>query len=144
MSKPAVVLVSGGMDSAVVLAMATGVLPNVQAALLGCLALGALGVVDMNSAYRSIHWSTLVLIAGMLPFALALERTGGVAMAADALVSVVGDADPRLILAALFAATAILGLFISNTATAVLMAPVAITIAAIIFGAAMVIASAIK
>ncbi|MBP7337133.1 MAG: SLC13 family permease [Niveispirillum sp.] len=114
---------------AVVLAMATGVLPNVQAALLGCLALGALGVVDMNSAYRSIHWSTLVLIAGMLPFALALERTGGVALAADALVAVVGQAEPRLILAALFAATAVLGLFISNTATAVLMAPVAITIA---------------
>ncbi|MFV3130785.1 SLC13 family permease [Niveispirillum sp. KHB5.9] len=114
---------------AVVVCMATGLLPNAQAALLGCLALGALGIMDMRTAYRSIHWSTLVLIAGMLPFALALERTGGVALAADALVSVVGDAQPRLILAALFAVTAILGLFISNTATAVLMAPVSISIA---------------
>lgn len=114
---------------AVILAMATGVLPNAQAALLGCLALGLLGCIDMNSAYRSIHWQTLVLIAGMLPFALALERTGGVDIAANALVSTLGDAHPRLILAAIFAATAVLGLFISNTATAVLMAPVALTIA---------------
>ncbi|MFV3075282.1 SLC13 family permease [Niveispirillum fermenti] len=114
---------------AVIVAMATGVLPNVQVALLGCLALGLLGCVDMVSAYRSIHWQTLILIAGMLPFALALERTGGVGMAAQALVSMLGEAHPRMILAVIFAATAILGLFISNTATAVLMGPVALTIA---------------
>ena len=101
--------------------MVSGVIPNVQAALLGC--------VDMSSAYRSISWQTLVLIVGMLPFSIALQRTGGVDLAAEALTALVGEASPRLVLAALFVITALLGLFISNTATAVLMAPVALAIA---------------
>jgi di/tricarboxylate transporter len=109
--------------------MVSGVVPNVQAALLGCLLMGALGCVDLNSAYRSIDWKTIVLIVGMLPFSIALERTGGVDMAADGLMALVGGAGPRAILATLFVITAILGMFISNTATAVLMAPVAITMA---------------
>ena len=65
----------------------------------------------------------------MLPFSVALQRTGGVDLAANALVSLVGDASPHVVLASLFAITAVLGLFISNTATAVLMAPVALAIA---------------
>jgi di/tricarboxylate transporter len=58
-----------------------------------------------------------------------LQRTGGVDLAADAVVSLVGGAAPHLVLATLFVITAMLGLFISNTATAVLMAPVALAIA---------------
>jgi di/tricarboxylate transporter len=103
--------------------------PNVQAALIGCLLMGLLGCVDFNSAYRSINWKTLVLIVGMLPFSLALQRTGGIDLAADALVAAMGSAAPRQLLLALFVITAVLGLFISNTATAVLMAPVALAIA---------------
>lgn len=110
--------------------MVTGALPNVHAALLGCLLMGFAGCVDLRSAYRSIHWPSLVLIVGMLPFSLALQRTGGVDLAADALVALAGDAGPRLVLAAIFVATAMLGMFISNTAVAVLMAPVALAVAA--------------
>jgi di/tricarboxylate transporter len=109
--------------------MVSGILPNVQAALIGCLLMGLFGCVDMTSAYRSISWKTLVLIVGMLPFSLALQRTGGVDLAADALLAVAGDFSPRLVLAVLFVVTAGLGLFISNTATAVLMAPVALAMA---------------
>jgi di/tricarboxylate transporter len=109
--------------------MVSGAIPNVQAALIGCLLMGVLGCVDLSSAYRSIDWKTLVLIVGMLPFSIALERTGGVELAADALTALVGDAGPRAVLATLFAITATLGMFISNTATAVLMAPVAISMA---------------
>lgn len=109
--------------------MISGVVPNVQAALIGCLLMGALGCVDLNSAYRSIDWKTIVLIVGMLPFSIALERTGGVDLAADGLMSLVGGMGPRAILATLFAITALLGMFISNTATAVLMAPIAISVA---------------
>ena len=83
----------------------------------------------MAGAYRSIHWQSLILIVGMLPFSLALQRTGGVEMAAQALLAVLDGASPRLILATIFAATAALSLFISNTATAVLMAPVALALA---------------
>lgn len=110
--------------------MISGVVPNVQAALLGCLLMGALGVVDLNSAYRCIDWKTIVLIVGMLPFSLALQRTGGVTLMADGLMAVIGGAGARVVLASLFAITALLGMFISNTATAVLMAPVALAVAA--------------
>jgi di/tricarboxylate transporter len=113
----------------VVVLMVTGVVPNVQAALIGCLLMGALGVIDLNSAYRSIDWKTIVLIVGMLPFSLALQRTGGVELMADGLMALIGGAGTYVILASLFAVTALLGLFISNTATAVLMAPVALAVA---------------
>ncbi len=109
--------------------MISGLVPNVQAALFGCLLMGLLGCVDLNSAYRSISWKTLVLIVGMLPFSIALQRTGGVDLAAGAMTALVGEASPRLVLATLFVITALLGLFISNTATAVLMAPVALALA---------------
>lgn len=109
--------------------MATGIVPNVQAALIGGLLLGLFGCVDMSSAYRSIHWQTLMLIVGMLPFSIALQNTGGVDLAADLLLGLVGDASPRVLLIALLMLTALLGMFISNTATAVLMAPVALAVA---------------
>jgi di/tricarboxylate transporter len=118
-----------GVLGLVVVLMVSGVIPNVQAALIGCLLMGLFGCVDFNSAYGSISWKTLILIVGMLPFSLALQRTGGVDLAADAVVHLVGGASPRLVLATLFVITALLGLFISNTATAVLMAPVALAIA---------------
>lgn len=109
--------------------MVSGVVPNVHAVLIGCLLMGLLRCVDFNSAYGSISWKSLVLIVGMLPFSLALQRTGGVDLAADAVTALAGDAAPRVILGLLFIITAMLGLFISNTATAVLMAPVAIAVA---------------
>lgn len=109
--------------------MVSGLVPNVQAALIGCLLMGALRCVNLESAYRSIDWKTIVLIVGMLPFSIALERTGGVDLASTALLSLTSEMGPRGVLAALFIVTAGLGMFISNTATAVLMAPVALTVA---------------
>jgi di/tricarboxylate transporter len=110
--------------------MISGLVPNVQAALIGGLLMGLFRCVDLNSAYRAVSWKTIVLIVGMLPFSIALQRTGGVDLAANALVAVAGEAEPRIVLAVLFVLTSALGLFISNTATAVLMAPVAIAVAA--------------
>jgi len=112
-----------------VLLMVSGLVPNVLAALIACLLMGAFRCIDMDSAYRAIHWQSLVLIVGMLPFALALQKTGGIDLAVQALVAALGGAGPYLILASLFLLTALIGLFISNTATAVLMAPVAIATA---------------
>jgi di/tricarboxylate transporter len=109
--------------------MVSGLVANVHAALIACLLMGVLGCVDLQSAYKSINWKTLVLIVGMLPFSTALQRTGGVDMAAHGLMSVIGSAGPHAVLAGLFAVTAVLGMFISNTATAVLMAPIALAIA---------------
>ncbi|NYS25177.1 SLC13 family permease [Rhodobacteraceae bacterium 2376] len=113
----------------VVVLMVTGIVPNVQAALLGCLLMGLFRCIDIAGAYRAINWQTLVLIVGMLPFSLALTRTGGVDLAATALTDALGNGNPRLVMAAIFVLTTMLSLFISNTATAVLMAPVALAIA---------------
>jgi di/tricarboxylate transporter len=113
----------------VILTMISGLIPNVHAVLIGCLLMGLFGVMTMKAAYRSVSWKSLVLIVGMLPFSLALQRTGGTDLAANGILGVIGEGSPRLALAVVFAVTAILGLFISNTATAVLMAPVAFAIA---------------
>ena len=109
--------------------MVSGVVPNVLAALLACLLLGAFGCIDLDTAYRAIHWKTLILIVGMLPFSIALQKTGGVELAADGLMALTSGAGTYGVLGALFAITALLGMFISNTATAVLMAPVALAMA---------------
>ncbi|MFO1025417.1 MAG: SLC13 family permease [Acetobacteraceae bacterium] len=118
-----------GVLGLVVALMVSGAIPNVQAALIGCLLMGLSGCIDFRSAYGSISWKTLILIIGMLPFSLALQRTGGVELAAEAVIQLVGSASPRFALAVLFVITAGLGLFISNTATAVLMAPVGLAVA---------------
>ncbi|MFR0673195.1 SLC13 family permease [Enterobacterales bacterium AW_CKDN230030176-1A_HGKHYDSX7] len=110
--------------------MVSGLVPNVLAALVGCLLMGVGRCLDLDSAYRAIHWPSLILIVGLLPFATALQKTGGIDLAVTSLIDVLGGASPRVLLACLFALTATLGLFISNTATAVLMAPVAVGMAA--------------
>lgn len=109
--------------------MISGLVPNVIAGLLGCMLMGAFRCIDMESAYRSIHWQSLILIVGMLPFAQALQKTGGIDFFVTSLLNLVGDASPRMVMAALFLLTAVIGLFISNTATAVLMAPIGIGLA---------------
>ncbi|KXU35961.1 citrate transporter [Cephaloticoccus primus] len=109
--------------------MVTGIVPNVVAALAACFVMGAFRCIDLAAAYRAIHWQSLVLIAGMIPFAMALERTGGVDLAVNGLLGIAGNAAPRVLLGGLFGLTMVTGLFISNTATAVLMAPIAVSLA---------------
>ncbi len=110
--------------------MIAGVFPTVLVAIFGALLMGAFGCITMDSAYKSIHWPSLILIVGMFPFALALQNTGGVDLAVKFLLEIGGDASPRILLMMLFGVTAIIGLFISNTATAILLAPIAIQTAA--------------
>lgn len=109
-----------------ILLMTFGVVPNLAAALLAALAMGLFGCVTMKSAYRSVNWESLVLIAGMLPFATALEKSGGIELVVNGLMYILGDAGPVGMMAGLFLLASVLGLFVSNTATAVLMAPIAI------------------
>jgi len=113
----------------VILMMITGFIPNVQAALIGCLLMGLFGCIDYESAYHSIDWKTIVLIVGMLPFSIALQRTGGIDLVSASLIYNTEGAGTYGTLALLFLMTSVLGIFISNTATAVLMAPVALTTA---------------
>ena len=81
---------------------------------------------SMEAAYKTINWQTIVLFAAMLPMSTALEKTGVSAAIADAIVGWLGGSGPVLMLAGIYTATSIMTIFISNTVTAVLMAPIAL------------------
>lgn len=106
--------------------MTFGVVASVTAVLAAALAMVLLGCVTMEDAYKSINWQSLVLIAGMLPMATALEKTGGVTLIVNSLVGTMGDFGPYALMAGLFILTSVFSQFISNTATTVLVAPIAI------------------
>src|SRR6516162_4444017 len=115
-----------GILVAMVVVMALELIPNAAAVLLAALALIASGCVRLDAIYRIINWKTVVLVAGTLPLATALAKTGATAMMANAMVAALGSLGPLAVLATVFLVTSLVGLFISNSATAVLMAPVAI------------------
>jgi len=115
-----------GILLVMVLAMAFELLPNSATALLAALAMVASGCVKLEAIYRVISWKAVVLIAGMLPLATALTKTGAAVLMANGLVAALGSLGPLAMLAAVFLVTALVGLFLSNSATAVLIAPVAI------------------
>lgn len=100
--------------------------PSVAAVLIAALAMVLAGCLSMSDAYRAINWQSLVLIAGMIPMATALERSGGVDLIVDGLMTAVGGLGPSVLMAVLFVLTSVLSQVISNTATTVLMAPIAI------------------
>lgn len=114
---------------AMVMLSVFNVVPLVAAVIMAALAAVFTRCMTMEDAYRSIHWSSLVLVAGMLPLADALDKTGGTALIVEALMSGMGDASAGAMLTVLFFLTAGIGLFLSNTASAVLVAPIAIAAA---------------
>ena len=111
---------------AMVAVMALELVANTAAVLIAALAMIASRCVKLDSIYRVVNWKTVVLVAGTLPLATALSKTGATAMIANRLVGLLGSLGPLAMLAAVFLVTALIGLFISNSATAVLIAPVAI------------------
>lgn len=109
--------------------MLTDEIPNPIAAIISCLLMGKFRCINAESAYKAIHWPSIILIVGMMPFALALQKTGGVDLVVEGLMDVAGGKGPYVMLGCLFVMCATIGLFISNTATAVLMAPIALAAA---------------
>ena len=119
-----------GVLLGMVIALATGALPAAMAGLIAAVALIVLGVVKPEQAYRSISWTTVVLVAGMIPLSTAFVVTGTADMLAEELLRLVGDASPSVALLAICVLTMVLGQLISNTATVLIVAPVAIAVAA--------------
>ena len=115
---------------AMLLVMTFNLLPAVAAVLLAALVMTSCRCVTPKQAYQSVNWPSLVLIAGMLPMATALEQSGAITLIVNAMVSTLGDAGPQAVMASLFVLTALFSQFISNTATAVLIAPIAAMAAA--------------
>ena len=81
---------------------------------------------SVEAAYKTINWEAIVLFAAMLPMSHALEKTGASAWLSDALVQTMGGSGPILMLAGIYFTTSLMTMFISNTVTAVLMAPIAL------------------
>lgn len=115
--------------AAMVVMLATGVVAPVLAAMLAAGAMILLRVVTPQQAYGGISWSTVLLVAGMIPMATAITVSGAGEMVAEILVSALGDAGPTVLLAALFGVTVIFSQLISNTATALVMIPIAVSAA---------------
>lgn len=85
---------------------------------------------NVEAAYKNINWESLVLFGAMLPMATALEKTGTSGLISSTLVDAVGGLGPYALLAAIYLTTSLLTFFISNTVTAMLMAPIAMAAAA--------------
>lgn len=119
-----------GILGAMVVLLAPGLVPPVVAGLLAAGALVLLRVLDLPQVWRSIQWNTVVLIAGLIPLSTAFIETGAAELVAGALLDVVGTASPHLALLAICLLTLALGQVISNTATVLVMIPIAVSVAA--------------
>ena len=84
---------------------------------------------NVEAAYKTINWESIVLIAAMMPMSTALEKTGASALVSQGLVDSLGLMGPTALLAGIYFTTSLMTMFISNTATAVLMAPIALVAA---------------
>jgi len=115
-----------GIVGLMLLAMSFALLPNVAAVLIASVALVLARCVTMEEAYRAVNWQSLVLIAGMLPMATALDKSGALQLIISGFVDSLGSLGPMAMMAGLFLFTSVFSQFISNTATAVLLAPVAV------------------
>ncbi len=118
-----------GILAAVVLSAALGVLSITSAALIGAVLVVLTGCLDIREAYKAIEWEVLFLIYGMLGIGLAMEKTGGAEWIAMGVVSMMDHLGPVAILAAIYLLASVLTELVTNNAVAILMTPIAISIA---------------
>ncbi len=121
---PAVAIVA-----AVVITAAGGILPIMASALIGCVLLVLIGSIKLDEAYHAIDWKIIFLLGGILSLGLALEKTGAAVLVSNFLINSLYGYGPAVILAALYLITSLLTGAMSNNATAVLLAPIAINAA---------------
>ena len=122
-AKAALIVLAG-----MVVALTTGLFPAVAVCLVAAMAMVLLRVVTIDQAHRSISWTTLILVAGMIPLSTAITETGTAESLAHRFVDLIGDGSPYVVLLGLFVIAAVLGQLISNTATALILIPIAISI----------------
>lgn len=122
--------------AAVIMAlMVIAIVTNIVAPVIAVMSAAVLMVItgclrNVEEAYKNINWESVVLIAGMMPMAVAFEKTGAAALISDTLVGGLGSYGPYALLAGVYFGTSILTMFISNSATALLFAPIGIQAAA--------------
>ncbi len=126
--------IAGAIMIAMVIALVLDLMPAVVCVLTAAVLMVLAGCFrSVDEAYKTINWESIVLIAAMMPMSFALEKTGVSEMMSGSLVATLGSFGPLMLLAGVYFTTSLMTLFISNTATAVLMAPIALE-SAIAFG----------
>lgn len=118
-----------GILAAVVIAAATGLLSITSAAIIGAVTAVMTGCLGMRDAYKAIEWDVLFLIYGMLGIGLAMEKTGGAEWVASGVVGSMSQLGPLPILAVIYLLTLVLTELVTNNAVAILMTPIAISVA---------------
>ncbi len=122
-------LVALGIMAVMVILLATGLVPAAAAGLFAAGAMLLVGILSVDEIYRSINWTTVILVGAMMPLSTAITETGAAELLAQALIDLVGGFGPRALLAGLFVLTAVLGQVISNTATALIIIPISVVAA---------------
>jgi di/tricarboxylate transporter len=118
-----------GILAAMVVLLATGVVPPAIAGLLAACAVVVTKVLTPYQAYRSVSWTTVVLVGGMIPLSTAFSTTGTAQLVAQGVLNLVGNATPYLGLLVMCVLAVVLGQLISNTATVLIMVPIATVLA---------------
>lgn len=109
-----------------VLLLATGLVPAAVAGLLAAGAVLLLGLLTVDEVYASVNWTTVILVGAMMPLSTAIADSGAADLLAEGLVATSGEFGPRAVLAGFFLLTAVLSQVISNTATALIVIPIAV------------------
>ena len=120
---------AGAVLVAMVALLALGIVPPAVAGLLGALGMVLTRVLTSSQAYRAVSWETVVLVGGLIPLSTAIQRSGAGDDIAEVVLDVVGTGRPVLLLAAMFVLTSIMGLVLSNTATVLIVLPIALSAA---------------
>jgi di/tricarboxylate transporter len=115
---------------AMVVLLAFGIVPPAVAGILGALGMVLTRVLTSSQAYRAVSWETVVLVGGLIPLSTAIQRSGAGDDIAQVVLDVVGTDEPVLLLAAMFVLTSVMGLVLSNTATVLIVLPIALSAAA--------------
>jgi len=111
-------------------AMIINVVPAVVCIIVAAIMMVITGCLpNMEAAYKTVNWESVVLIGAMIPMSTAIEKTGAAQLISEQLVNSLGGYGPLALLAGIYFATSFMTLFISNTACAVLFAPIALTAA---------------
>lgn len=114
----------------IILVASLNILPIMVAALIGCMFLVVTGCISMEEAYKAIDWKVIFLLAGAMSLGVALDKSGAASYISSLLINVVGGLGPIAIVSVLYLFTSLMTETMSNNASAVLLAPIAIAAAA--------------
>ena len=106
---------------------ATGLLPIVIAALIGCVLMVVTRCIEPEEAYDAVDWRIIVMLAGVLPIGFALQQSGAAEFLAQHTLGRMGDLDPVLVLAVVYLLALVLSELMSNAAAAVLLVPIVVS-----------------